>query len=46
MTINFNESENKAIPPVGDTPSTERYHGTAYYDSYNKGILAAKATLD
>tara|TARA_B100000214_G_C23920442_1_gene605767 strand:+ start:337 stop:705 length:369 start_codon:yes stop_codon:yes gene_type:complete len=46
MTIKFNESESKAIPPMGDIPSTERYHGTAFYDSYNKGMLAAKATLD
>ena len=46
MTIEFNEQPNKAIAPVAEEKPQERYFDTPYHMSYQKGIMAAKATLD
>jgi uncharacterized Fe-S radical SAM superfamily protein PflX len=46
MTIEFNDQPNRAIAPVVEEKPTERYYETPYYHSYQKGIMAAKATLD
>lgn len=46
MTIEFNEQSNKAIAPEAEEKPKERYFNTPYYLSYQKGIMAAAATLD
>jgi hypothetical protein len=44
--LEYNEQPNKMIQPVKIEDEKERYEGTPYSDSYTKGIMAARATLD
>lgn len=44
--LKFNEQNSSVIKPVVPGKTTERYHGSLLRESYEKGILAAKGTLD
>jgi hypothetical protein len=44
--LEYNEQTNTLIPPVAVETTKERYEDTPYRNSYTRGIMAAKATLD